>query len=226
MVVTRSRARYLSSSALLVMCGVILSGPIAVGLVEIAAPQPSWNNAATFVQHYSLLQSLPYVFGFLIVGGFVAFMSCLVGTGREDQRPLEMTAVILTGVFASLVFFNYVLQTAFVPQSLDGNGDILAMVTMTNPRSLGWGLELYGYALLGIATAVAAPLFEPRGRQGTIRHLLIINCVVSVLSAVLLPIIPGWVLTLAGMVAGTIWNLLIIVIMTLVVREFKFGRNL
>lgn len=107
MIVTRRRARYLSASAVIVLCGIILSGPVAVGLVEMVAPQPAWHDTATFVHHYSWLQSLPYAFGFLILGGFVLFMDALVGAGRDEQRLLEIAAITLTGVSASLIFFNH-----------------------------------------------------------------------------------------------------------------------
>jgi hypothetical protein len=226
MVVSQTRARYLSASAVVVLCGIMLSGPVSVGLVEAFAPQPEWQDAATFVRHYSWIQCLPYVFGFLILGGFVLLMSGLVGTGREEQRPLEYAALGFTVVSASLIFFNYVLQTAFVPQSLDGDGRILAMTTMANPRSLGWSLEMYGYGILGIATAFAAPLFENRGRQMAIRYLLVANCVASVVTAMLVPVFPGWLLTPAGWVAGGVWNLLIVALMVLTIMEFRFGRGL
>ena len=225
MIVTRTRARYLSIAASVVLCGIILSGPVAVGLVEAFAPQPPWQDPATFVQHYSWLQTLPYVFGFLILGGFILFMAGLVGAGREEERPFEMTAMGFTVVSAALIFFNYVLQTAFVPQSLQTDGGILAMITMGNPRSLGWCLEMYGYGILGIATAFAARLFGASGRQKAIRFLLVANCIVSVVTAVLVPLIPGWLLTPVGWAAGAVWNLLIVVLMVLVIREFKFGKE-
>lgn len=223
MTVTQTRARYLSVSAAVVTAGILLSGPLGVALVMIFAPQPQWRDAAVFVRSYSGLQTLPYLFGFLIVGGFVAFMSGLVGTGREEQRPLEIAGAAFTGVFAALVFFNYVLQTAFVPQALDSSEAILAMATMANPRSLGWALELYGYGVLGVATGFAAPLFEGRGGQGAIRILLAVNCVVSVAAAAMVPILPGWALTPGGMAAAAIWNLLILVTMVLVMLELRFG---
>lgn len=222
--ITPTRARHLSIAAVVVICGVVLSGPVAVALVEIAAPQPRWVDVQTFVQHYSWLQTLPYVFGFLIAGGFIIFMGCLVGAGRDEQRPLEMIAVGLTVVFASLVLFNYTLQTAFIPQWTGGNDPMLGIFTMANPRSLGWALEMYGYGILGIATAVAAPLFSWQRRQGMIRGLLLGNCIVSVGSAILVPIIPGWVLTPGGMVAGAIWNILVVVLMIVTLLEFRFGR--
>lgn len=224
MIMTRTKARTLSRAAAIILSGIILSGPVAVGLVELVAPQPAWRDAATFVKHYSWLQSLPYVFGFLILGGFILFMAALVGSSSEDQRPREMTALALTTVSASMIFTNYVLQTAYVPQSLDGNGSLLEAVTMANPRSFAWGLEMYGYGVLGVATIVAAPLFEPRGGQRMIRLLFILNGIVSVVTTPLVPIIPGWLLTTQGIIAGAVWNLLVIVIMVLVIREFKFGR--
>jgi hypothetical protein len=225
MVVTRERAKILSFAAVIVLSGIILSGPIAVGLVEAVAPQPPWQDVATFVEHYSWIQALPYLFGFLILGGFVLFMSGLVGTGNEERRPLELAALAFTSASAALIFFNYVLQTAYVPQSLRGDAGILSMLTMANPGSLGWSLEMYGYGILGVATGFAAPLFAPHGKQRAIRHLLAANCVVSVASAALVPIIPGWLLTPPGWVAGGVWNLMIVVLMVYVIKEFKFGRR-
>jgi hypothetical protein len=189
--------------------------------VQIVVPQPQWQDPAVFVEHYSWLQSLPYLFGFLILGGFVAFMCGLVGVGREAQRPLELAALAFTAISASLIFLNYVLQTAVVPQSLGLDARILGLLTMANPRSLGWSLEMYGYGILGVATAFIVPLFESRGRQQWIRHLLVANCLVSVGSAALVPIVPGWVLTPAGMVAGALWNLLVVALMVLMILEFR-----
>ncbi len=225
MTATNAQARYLSTAAVVVLAGVVLSGPVAVTLVEVFAPQPRWVGVATYVQHYSWLQGLPYEFGFFIAGGFILFMGALVGSGDERQRPLELTALTLTAVAASLIFLNYVMQTAFVPQWLHENESLVAMATMANPASLGWALELYGYGILGIATAFAAPLFAPHGRQGTIRILLAANCFVSVIGAVLVPIFPGWVMTPTGMVLGAAWNVLVAVLMVLVLLEFRFGET-
>jgi hypothetical protein len=225
MVVTATQARYLSTSAAVVFTGVILSGPVAVTLVEIGAPQPLWQGIATFVRHYSWLQGLPYWFGFLIAGGFILFMASLQGTAKPHQRPFEAAALGFTIVSAALIFLNYVLQTGFIPQWVHSNDPMVAAFTMANPRSLGWALEMYGYALLGVGTAFAAPLFEQRGRQGVIRFLFAANAVVSIAAAMMIPIFPGWVLTTVGMILGAVWNILIMVVMVLVMVEFRFGRS-
>lgn len=226
MLVSHSKARYISLAASIALCGVLFSGPVAVGLVDLIAPQPSWHGVEAFVRNYSWLQTLPYLFGFLIVGGFILLMASLSEVGRTDQRPLGITALVLTAVFAALIFTNYVLQIAFVPLWVNTGDSILAVMTMANPISLGWSLEMFGYGILGVATIMVAPLFQLQGRQGTIRVLLQLNGVVSVVSAALVPVIPGWVLTSGGLIAGVIWNLLIAVLMILVILEFRFGRSI
>lgn len=215
------QARQLLFAAQVILAGVILSGPVAVAVVEFLAPQPAWQDAATFISHYSWIQSLPYVFGFLIAVGFLFLMSVLVDVALDAHRPLARAALAFTAVSASLIFFNYTLQTAFVPLWLHRSPSAVSMVTMANPDSLGWSLEMYGYGLLGIATACAAPVFEPQGRRRLIRLFLILNCILSVIGAVLVPIIPGWVLTPWGMVAGAFWNILIAVTMIMIMVEFR-----
>ena len=225
MQVTKTNARFLSASALVILAGIVLSGPVTVVLVELLVPQPPWLDAATFIQHYSWLQTLTYVFGFLILGGCVAFMAGLISTAHENQRPLAFTAFGFTCVAAAMVFTNYVLQTGYIPQALDGDPGILAMVTMANPRSFAWALEMYGYGIFGVASLFAAPIFDNQGRQRVIRILFIVNGVASIVAAFLVPLIPGWLLTVPGLTAGAAWNILLITLMAIVIREFRFGRG-
>jgi len=222
MVATQDSSRFITASATVVLCGVVLSGPVAVGLVELLAPQPIWQDASTFISHYSWIQNLPYLFGFLILGGFIALMSGLARSASDERRPSAFTSLAFTIVSASIIFLNYVLQTAFVPLSLQENPGYLSIITMANPNSIGWELEMYGYGILGIATTFAASLFDTGNRQRWIRRLFILNGIISILGAVLVPLIPGWVLTPAGMTAGGIWNALIVTAMILLIREFTF----
>lgn len=221
MILNNSQAKQLVVGATIVLSGIILSGPVAVGLVELLAPQPKWQDATTFMEHYSWIQTLPYVFGFLIAGGFVFLMSTLASACEDIQRHLAYAALTFTGVSASLIFINYVLQTAFVPLWLHQSELLVSATTMANPNSLGWALEMYGYGILGVATAFAAPLFNPTGRQGFIRLLFVANCIVSLLGAILVPIVPGWVLTSWGMILGGVWNLLVAVAMVIIILECR-----
>lgn len=215
------QTRRLVVAAGVILTGIMLSGPVAVGVVAVLAPQPPWRDADTFIRNYSWIQSLPYIFGFLIAGGFILFMSSLAAVCGEGQRPLAYAALAFTAVSASMIFINYVLQTAFIPLTLHVSDVAVALTTMANPNSLGWTLEMYGYGVLGIATASAAPLFNATRRQHWIARLLVSNCVLSVLGAVAVPLFPGWVLTTSGMILGATWNLLVAVVMVLVILEFR-----
>jgi hypothetical protein len=150
-------------------------------------------------------------------------MSALPST--DEQKWLKYSALAFTGIAASLIFFNYVMQTALVPLWLHDEDAILAVATMANPASFGWALEMYGYGILGVATACAAPFFGKSGLQGWIRFLLIINCVLSVIGAMLVPVFPGWVLTVPGVICGAAWNLLVAVLMLFVMFEFRFAKQ-
>jgi hypothetical protein len=218
------QAWWISLAAAVVLAGIVLSGPVAVALVEMLAPQPGWQGVTTFIEHYSWLQSLPYVFGFFIAGGFIMLVSSLPVGDADGRRPLHSAALAFTVVAAGLIFFNYVMQTASIPLSLQESPGIVAATTMANPNSLGWALEMYGYAILGIATAFCAPLFTSSPRQKVIARLLVLNCILSVVGAFLMPLSPGWVLTGTGMVLGATWNVLVAVTMVLILVEFKFGR--
>jgi hypothetical protein len=215
--------RYVQIAAALILAGIVLSGPVAVGVVEIFAPQPTWQDVSTFLNHYSWLQTLPYLFGFLIAGGFIVLVGSLP-VSRDDLQGLRRAASSFTTVAAGLIYFNYVLQVGFIPLALKDHPAIVAATTMANPDSLGWALEMFGYAVLGIGTALLAPLFTESARQRLIGRLMLLNCAVSVLGAVLVPLFPGWVLTPFGMALGAGWNILVACIMILILREFRSRR--
>lgn len=220
----RTQAQQVSIAAVVVLGGIILSGPVAVGFVEMFVPQPAWHGVETFIAHYSWIQTLPYAFGFFIAGGLILFAASVPAGELESRRIFRRVALALTSVAAALIFFNYVIQSAFIPLSLRENPALVAAVTMANPNSLGWALEMYGYGILGIATAFLAPLFNGSAQQRMIARLFVLNCIISVLGAVLFSLVPGWVLAPAGMVLGAGWNMLVAVIMVLVLLEYRFGR--
>lgn len=66
------------ASALLVLAGAVLSGPVAMVVVTRLAPQPAWRDAAQFGAYYSSVQALPYLLGFVLLGGFVLFAAACV----------------------------------------------------------------------------------------------------------------------------------------------------
>lgn len=81
----------------------------------------------------------------------------------------------------------------------------LGYLVMANPRAISWALEMFGYALFGVATWLVAAQFG-----ATVAWLLRANGVVSVLGAILTAIDLAWVHTTAGLVSFAGWNVLLI----------------
>ena len=221
---SNSRAKYLSVSALLVTIGILFSGPVGLFIVRASGEQPPWQSVKVFVENYSPIQAMPYAFGFLLVAGFLLFFASLVNAGKDEQKPLEMMGLTLGIVFGSLISLNYIIQVAYIPNALDQNEAILSFATMANPKSLAWAIEMFGYAILGLATIVVAPLFSGGGLQRTIKRLLIVNGVASIGGAVAATMDLSAMLSTPAMIGYYFWNILIVVIMVLIIAQFRFGN--
>jgi hypothetical protein len=118
-----------------------------------------------------------------------------------------MMGISLGAVFASLISFNYLLQIAYVPSALDQTEAILSFISMANPSSVAWALEMFGYAILGLATIAVAPLFSGSVLQKIIKWLLVFNGVTSAGGAVAASIELSGVMSTTGLVGYVLWNI-------------------
>ena len=138
------------------------------------------------------MQIIPYLGGIVLVSALVVLMAGLAGLASRALRPRVTVALMLMAVFATMIFFNYAVQTTFVPTLIGqpdmGNRALLAALSMSNPDSLGWALEMWGWGFFGVATALVAPVFEGGHLARATRWAFYANGVVSV--------------------AGTIWTAL------------------
>jgi hypothetical protein len=90
---------------------------------------------------------------------------------------------------------------------------------MSNPLSLCWAIEMWGYGLLGIGTWLMAACYS--GRNAWIEKLLIVNGGVSVIGAIWVSIDISWVMTPIGLIAYLGWNVLMMVVLVLMYRDSK-----
>ncbi|MGB7218545.1 MAG: hypothetical protein WBD07_07030 [Vicinamibacterales bacterium] len=215
-------------SAVLALIGAVTSGPLGIWLVGATHPQPAWRDAATFVAAYHPIQTLPYVFGLLLVGGFVGLVASLHALAPQEIRPRTVCAVALAGAFAAMIFVNYAVQTTFVPAlvttSSPENAALISALTMANPRSLGWALEMWGYAVLGAATWLVAPVFRHGPLERTTAWLFVANGPLSVLGGIATAAAPGWVLTPGGLLAFAVWNVLVAAMAALAILSMRARR--
>ena len=223
-------ARSAAHAALAVIAGIVLSGPLALLVVALVHPQPAWESPALFAAEFHRIQLLPYLGGFVLIGGCVALVAHLAALAPPAQRGRAQAALALAGAFAALIVFNYVLQTTFVPALVTPyrpEHDLLVTaLAMSNPRSLAWALEMWGYGVLGVATWLVACAFDRTDRlERFTGAAFIANGIISIVGALATALAPGWEMTVSGGVAFGAWNLLMIVLGALVIAVMRRRRT-
>ncbi len=87
----------------------------------------------------SSIQSAPYLGGIVLVAALIALLTSIHAVARPAEKVRTGMALVFTGVFAGLIFFNYVAQTTFLPELARGDeaslAPIIATLSMANPRS-------------------------------------------------------------------------------------------
>lgn len=211
------------------LIGILLSGPIGMLVISMTKPQPVWQLTQIFAANYHWIQTVPFFAGFLIIIGFLLMMIGLYETAEPDDRVYALAALVFTAIFAALISLNYIFQTTFVPALLStyarDRNEIVSAFTMANPKSLGWALEMWGYAFLGSATWFASKLFGQSKLERVTSFLLVLNGITSIISALWTAFDPGWVLTSAGLIAYVVWNVLIFAIAALVLMVSRQRRS-
>ncbi|MFZ1676226.1 MAG: hypothetical protein WBP41_02965 [Saprospiraceae bacterium] len=224
--VVNNHNKLISLGALVGLVGFVLSGPLGFLLVNSISPQPAWVSPAVFANHYSVIQDLPFYFGFFLIGGMLMLVAGHYLNYKEDNALTKFHLLVSFGwtiVFCALISFNYICQTTFVHNLVlhykPEYDSAIAMFSMSNPMSFCWANEMWGYALLGIATLLMAGYY--RNRNNVIRGLLIANGVVSLMSALWTIVDVNWVLSPYGLIAYFAWNILMIVMMILIYNHSK-----
>jgi hypothetical protein len=218
----------ISLGAWIALIGFVFSGPMGFLLAQFIQPQPTWTTAGNFVTHYNAWQNVPYYFGFVLVGGMLILAAAHyrnIGGESELDKMHIFLSVVWTTIFATLIFFNYICQTAFIHHLAthyqSSYKTAIEMLSMANPNSLTWAIEMWSYAILGVATWLLSAYYRKKNKL--IYSLLIANGVISVSSAVLFIINGSWLLTTIGLVGYIFWNLLMIVLLFLI---YKYSKRL
>ena len=176
--------RLIAISAVIVITGIILSGPPAVYFVSLIRSQPDWVNLQTFIDHYHPIQNLAWAGGFLLILGFAFFVASAYQLAvSPSQKVPGLLAIVFVTVFVVLTGINYTLQIAWVPVLVNQEHQALSLISMSNPHSVAWVLEIFGYGFLGLATWCISMVFWGSKRMEVIRYLLIANGVMSIAGA-------------------------------------------
>ena len=213
-------------SALTALSGVILSGPAGFLMVRILSPQPEWAGSGTFSENYNTIQDIPYYFGFLLIGGMLMLVSAHYLACNKENNKTKFKLLVSLGstiIFCTLIAFNYLCQSGFVHQlALHYKPEYdtaISTFSMSNPGSLGWVIEMFGYGVLGVSTWLLASFYKEK--HTLIYRLLIINGIISVSGAVGILINKEWILSRTGLILYFAWNLLMIWLTVLIYLQTK-----
>jgi len=215
------------NGAIIALIGFILSSLVAIPIVMFVSPQPMWQSVELFRAHFHTIQVLPYYFGFILISGLVILVyghrQEKSGQHSDFQDQLRMARVLIN-IFATLIIFNYSCQTTFVPHLVQAHNSLydplIAAFSMSNPDSLSWTIEMWGYLILAKALWLLSGFY--REKRTSLPGLLTINLIISVLSLLWSILDPSWVDTTLGLILYFTWNGLMIVILILMVRLSKF----
>jgi len=208
------------------LIGFILSAPVAVAIVMFIAPQPAWTSVEIFKANYHHLQELPYYFGFILIAGL---MLLVYGHKKEDyqhnlyiQSQVQLAHALII-IFGTLVIFNYICQTTFIPHLVHANvplyDSLTAAFTMSNPDSLSWTIEMWAYLILAKALWLLRGCYKEK--KTSLPALLTANLMISAISVVWTILDATWVETTLGLILYFIWNTLMIVILILILQLCK-----
>jgi len=149
------------------------------------------NAAFVVAQTLQLLRILKYpydeifIYGFSlgIVVPFLLEMLALHHVTPNDKKYWTHAALLFTVIYAVFVTANYVVQLATViPMTLKGASDQIRLLIQT-PHSMFWDFDAIGYICMGLATLLAAPVFEKKGFQRWVRISFLANALVTPLIA-------------------------------------------
>lgn len=204
-------------AALTIAAGTLLSGPVLTAIVMIYRPQPLWQGTETFIQHFHWLQVTPFILGFALLGGSCLFVTAAGRLISDDcQRVLSDLALIAVAIYGSLIVLNYTIQIAYIPTAIKSSPEYIPLLTMSNPNSLCWAVEMFGYLFQGIAFWLIYPAFHGWKYYQPIKILLFSNLILSIGGAMAAMVNVAWAMTPFGLLMFIVWNLTVFVLMLLI----------
>ncbi|HET9136520.1 MAG TPA: hypothetical protein VFO76_07780 [Candidatus Kapabacteria bacterium] len=212
--------------AIVALVGYICSGPVGFLVTILVHPQPSWRSASLFASQYDIIQDIPYYFGLLLISGMLMLAAGHYRIARSvsDETSFHLLLSLMWSVvFAALVSFNYLCQTTFIRHLAlnyhSENDSLIAAFSLSNPMSLSWAIEMWGYGILGVANLLLSGYY--RQKNTLIRSLLIANGIISIATVIVTIIDIHWVMTTPGLIGYFLWNILMIWMMIAMIRYWN-----
>ena len=192
--------------------GILFSGLVFPVLSMVMFPQPKWNNAEIFIEHFHNVQTLTFFAGYFLVISSTLLFVVLYMMANESKKVYALSGLVINVLFTSIVFINYLIQTTYIPYLANNNPpeaiSMLPTFSMANPGSFAWSLEMYGWGGIGFSYVFMASIFN----ETIIKVLFWANGICSVAGAIITSINMNWLFSPYGIIALVVWNLLMLLI--------------
>ncbi len=199
-----------SAGAILTVVGILTSGPLALLVVALVRSQPLWDGPSLFVDNFHRIQTLPFYFGLLLVTGSVLMLVSVFMMSRG--RAMSLAALVFTSIGAAFAIFNYLTQTTFIPAAVREYtpelAPVISALSMANPSSLAWAIEMWAYGFIGLGTWLAAGVFGTSRLERIAKLLFVANGVASILGTVAVSVDLRGVFSITGLIGYGVWNVI------------------
>lgn len=222
-----SRRHYgtlVGQSALISLIGFIAAGPFSYIICKWLYPQPRWISGDIYAKKYNAIQHLPYYTGFVMLIGFLMLFAVHYLNSKEMKSKVRigtLVAFALAGIYAMIMMCIYIIQISFVRnlalEYSPMDETVFALFNLHNPKSITWYFQIWSNAILGVATWFMAGYY--RNSNGILRQLLMVNGILSILTAACTVFDKHLLFTEIGTTAYILWNALIVVILIMIYQQ-------
>jgi hypothetical protein len=173
------------------------------------------------VTSYPVDEILIYGTSLLIVLPFLIEMLSLHYIVPKEKKFWSHGALIFATLYVVFVSANYIVQlTTVIPMTLKGRLDEVRVFQQT-PHSLFWDFDGLGYIFMGLATAMAIPIFRKEGIEKWVRVAFISNAIATPLITIVY-FYP--VFSIRLLLLGFLWG--VTAPLSMLLLAFVFKRNI
>lgn len=206
-------------SSILLIIGILGSGPLGTFLVFKIAPQESgWSGLEKFAQNFSTIQMLPLLAELLIGFGFVLLMGVLHSQKRSIWTLFGLSFGI---IYTSIIGIHDLIQLTVVRFNLINDQlEGLNLWVMCNPWSIPWSLKMLGYGLQGLAILSIFHLFNGSTLNKILRSVFLINGMCGIFASIIYVVYENWLIEPVGFIFYLFWNIGFTVMILLLLNYF------
>lgn len=154
------------------------------------------------------------IFGFLLVPTFISFMVSIHYYADKKMRLFGMLGIVFAVMYGILIGFNYYLQLTLVQPGILSSD----LLSMTNPNSIMWVIEVLGYFFMGLSTLSVVPVFKSGLLEKSIKLLFAVNGLMGIGGLIGYALRLDLMIMYGGLV---LWNILMPIATALTVIYFK-----